>query len=231
MTKELIESNNIIKTLISDDISSEKLYIDELTCYKNTMWKIYFSKDCNVIEIEKPIESFRDKYIEVLKKLAPILLENRIFIGSDLIISEKKISITTTTNRVIDLTNYIDDNSKNLGIEIIKNLAKLNIGDGEYHPICFENPFDAIRKGIKISCIKGEETPYIHHVLVKICKEKGISPISGKKFKLEDIVEFNQDSTLELPINTISKNNIEIIFSKITKRKRLDTIDESNKKN
>ena len=140
---------------------------------------------------------------------------------------EKKISITTTTNKIIDLTNYIDDNSKNLGLEVIKSLAKLNIGDSEYHPICFEHPFDAIRKGIKISCIKGEETPYVHHVLVKICEEKGISPITGKKFKLEDIVEYNLNSTLELPLNNISKKDLEVIFNKVCKRKRSETIIES----
>ena len=229
MSKELFESNSFIKSS-SDDISPTKLYIDELPGYKNTMWKIYFSKDCNVIEIEKPIESFRDKYIEVLKKLAPILLENRIFIDNDLIISEEKISITTTTNKVIDLTNYIDDNSKDLGIKIIKNSAKLNIGDGDYYPLCFEHAFDAIREGIKISCIKGEETPYVHHVLVKICEEKGVSPITGKNFKSEDIVEYNLNSTLELPINNISKKDLEIVFNKISKRKISETIIEPKEK-
>lgn len=211
------------RTLNNNIDESMKLFVDEIECNRILKWKVYFSKESSIIELNKPLESYKERYIKILKKVAPVLLKNEIFRGSDLRISDKRICITTTTNKMIDVTNYIDDNSKNFGIEIVKSLSRLNIGDDDICPIYFDNAFKAIRDGIKISCIKGERTPYIHDALVKICNEQGISPITREPFSLSDIVEYKHNSTLELPINSIIEKDIEVEFSNINKIRKTET--------
>lgn len=182
--------------------------------YKNNKykWIINIDQSENSIEIEKPLSNFKEKYIEILRKISPIILLNSIFKNSELLIKEDKITILTDTNKLLDITNILD--KKNIGIEIIKKLSFLNIGDGSICPITLENPFELVKKGIKISCIKGEPSAYVHDNLVKICNDTGISPLTRKKFTIDDIVDYEHTSSLELPIESIIPTKVTVKFNK-----------------
>ena len=189
-------------TQISDErTANSDLIVDELKLDGNIFWKISFESGSRFIKFKKP----EDRNIQdQLLGLAPIILCDSKFINSRIEYKDKKLTLTTSDNKIIDLVNK--DGILKTGKEIVKNISFQNINPNDISPISLESVNDFIKQGIDIYKIKGENNPYTYEDLDIILKTTKISPITRKTFCKEDIVKWNSNETLNIPICALNEN-------------------------
>ena len=153
-------------TQISDErTANSDLIVDELKLDGNIFWKISFESGSRFIKFKKP----EDRNIQdQLLGLAPIILCDSKFINSKIEYKDKKLTLTTSDNKIIDLVNK--DGILKTGKEIVKNISFQNINPNDISPISLESVNDFIKQGIDIYKIKGENNPYTYEDLDIILK-------------------------------------------------------------
>ena len=189
-------------TQISDErTANSDLIVDELKSNGSIFWKISFESGSRFIKCKKP----QDRNIQdQLLGLAPIILCDSKFINSKIEYIDKKLTLTTSDDKIIDLVNK--DGILKTGKEIVKNISFQNINPNDISPISLESVNDFIKQGIDVYKIKGENNPYTYDDLQRILNTTKTSPITRKEFSKIDIVKWDSNETLNIPICALNEN-------------------------
>ena len=187
-------------TQISDErLNENNLIVDEYTENEKIYWKLSFSNGNRFIKFNKPDnKNLQDQLIE----LAPIILCDSKFINSKIEYKDEQIILTTSDDKVVELVN--EDGSLKTGKEIVKKISFQNINANDISPISLESVNDFIKQGIEIYKIKGENNPYTYDDLERILSTTKISPITRKEFSKNDIVKWDSNETLNIPIGALN---------------------------
>jgi hypothetical protein len=189
-------------TQISDErLNENSLIVDEYTENDKIYWKLRFSHGTRFIKINRPDDkNLQDHLLE----LAPIILCDSKFINSKIEYKDENLILTTCDHKIVKLVNQ--DGSLKSGKEIVKKISFQNINTNDISPISLESVNDFIKQGIEIYKIKGENNPYTYDDLERILNTTKISPITRKEFSENDIVKWDSNETLNIPICALNEN-------------------------
>lgn len=189
-------------TQISDErLNENNLIVNEYTENEKIYWKLSFSNGSRFIKFNKPDNK---NLQEQLLELAPIMLCDSKFINSKIEYIDKKLTLTTSDDKIVELVN--EDGSLKTGKEIVKKISFQNINTSDISPISLESVNDFIKQGIDVYKIKGENNPYTYDDLQRILNTTKTSPITRKVFSEIDIVKWDSNETLNIPICALNEN-------------------------